>query len=119
MKTDSKYVCGIKGLGLMTVLTLTLASAGCATFDRTTQTTRLIQGQIAEDLQLTDTSGLVSFPRTEVVQTLEDQVGPGVGRFLASVPESGGVDAVPGEKDHEPMEVPSYFALLSTIPPVN
>lgn len=106
-------------LGVVTALALCFGSFGCASlghFDRQAQTTRLIPGQIPEDLQLTDTSTLVSFPRTEVVETLEDQIGPGVGRFLASVPASGSIDSVPGEKDHQTMDVPSYFDLTSFVP---
>lgn len=106
---------GTKVWGIVTLAALCTGTLSCATFERSEQAPRYIQGQVPEALQLTDTTSLVSLPRTEVVETLEDQIGPGVGRFLASVPERGKIDSVPGEKDHDTMEVPSYFDLLSTV----
>ncbi len=106
---------GTKLWGIAALTSLCLGTLGCSTFERSEQVPRYIQGQIPEALQLNDTTSLVSFPRTEVVETLEDQIGPGVGRFLASVPERGKIDSVPGERDHDTMEVPSYFDLLSTV----
>lgn len=113
---ESLFAPGFWCLGFACALLLCFGTFGCASFDRAAQTPRYITGQVPEELQLTDTASLVSLPRTEATDSLEEQIGPGVGRYLASVPEKGKVDGVPNENDHDVMETPSKYDLKSNVP---